>query len=62
MHYDSTKDMWDKMISSYEGNEKVKEAKLQTHKQKFEQLNMDEEETISKYFLRIEELVNTMKV
>jgi hypothetical protein len=46
--------MWDKLISSYEGNEKVKDAKLQTHRLKFEQLKMDEDETISKYFLRIE--------
>ena len=61
MHCDSTKVMWDKMISSYEGNEKVKDAKLQTHGLKFEQLKMDEDETINKYFLRIEELVNTMK-
>jgi hypothetical protein len=61
MHFDSTKLMWDKLISSYEGNEKVKDAKLQTHKLKFEQLNMDEDETISKYFLHIEYLVNTMK-
>jgi hypothetical protein len=61
MHCDSTKVMWDKMISSYEGDEKVKDAKLQTHRLKFEQLKIDEDETISKYFLRIEELVNTMK-
>jgi hypothetical protein len=61
MHCDSTKVMWDKMISNYEGNEKVKDTKLHTHKLKFEQLKMDEDETISKYLLRIEELVNTMK-
>jgi hypothetical protein len=54
--------MWDKLISSYEGNKKVKDTKLQTHILKFEQLKMDEDETISKYFLQIEELVNTMKV
>ena len=30
MHFQSTKVMWDKLISSYEGNEKVKDAKLQT--------------------------------
>jgi hypothetical protein len=40
MHCDSTKVMWDKMISSYEGNEKVKDAKIQTHRLKFEQLKM----------------------
>jgi hypothetical protein len=53
--------MWDKLISSYEGDEKVKDAKLQTHRLKFEQLKMNEDETISKYFLRVEELVNAMK-
>jgi hypothetical protein len=53
--------MWDKLISSYEGNEKVKDAKLQTFRLKFEQLKMNEDETVSKYFLRVEELVNAMK-
>jgi hypothetical protein len=32
----------------------VKDVKLQTHRQKFEQLKMDKDETISKYFLCIE--------
>jgi hypothetical protein len=53
--------MWDKLISSYEGDEKVKDVKLQTHRLKFEQLNMTEDETISKYILRFEELLNVMK-
>ena len=61
MHLDSTKAMWDKLINSYEGNEKVRDAKLQTYRLKFEQLKMNEDETASKYFLRIEELVNAMK-
>jgi hypothetical protein len=61
MHLDTAKAMWDKLINSYEGNEKVKEAKLQTYRLKFEQLKMNEDETISKYFLRVEELVNAMK-
>jgi uncharacterized lipoprotein YehR (DUF1307 family) len=56
-----TKEMWDKLISIYEGNEKVKDAKLQTFRLKFEQLKMNEDETVSKYFLRVEELVNAMK-
>jgi hypothetical protein len=59
-HLETTKAMWDKLISSYEGNEKVKHAKLQTYRLKFE-LKMNEDETISKYFLRVEELVNAMK-
>jgi hypothetical protein len=53
--------MWDKLIRSYEGNEKVKDAKLQTYRSQFEQLNMKEDKTIGKYFLRVEELVNAMK-
>jgi hypothetical protein len=61
MHLESAKEMWDKLISSYEGNEKVKGAKLQTYRLKFEQLKMNEDETVSKYFLRVEELVNAMK-
>jgi hypothetical protein len=61
MHLDTAKAMWDKLINNYEGNEKVKDAKLQTYRLKFEQLNMNEDETISKYFLRVEELVNAMK-
>jgi hypothetical protein len=61
MHLETAKAMWDKLISNYEGNEKVKVAKLQTYKWKFEQLKMNEDETISKYFLRVEELVNAMK-
>jgi hypothetical protein len=35
MQLESTKEMWDKLISSYEGDKKVKDAKLQTHRLKF---------------------------
>jgi hypothetical protein len=61
MRLETVKAMWDKLISNYEGNEKVKDAKLQTYRLKFEQLKMNEDEIVSKYFLRVEELVNSMK-
>jgi hypothetical protein len=32
MHLGTAKEMWDKLIRSYEGNEKVKVAKLQTYR------------------------------
>jgi hypothetical protein len=32
MHLGTAKEMWDKLISSYEGNEKVKDSKLQTYR------------------------------
>jgi hypothetical protein len=58
MHLETAKEMWDKFISSYEGNEKVKDVKLQTYRLQFEQLKMKEDKTVGKYFLRVEELVN----
>jgi hypothetical protein len=61
MHLQTAKEMWNKLISSYEGNEKVKDAKLQTYRVQFEKIHMKEDETIGKYFLRVEELVNAMK-
>jgi hypothetical protein len=61
MHLGTAKEMWDKLINSYEGNEKVKDAKLQTYRIQFEQLKMKEDETVGKYFLRVEEMVNAMK-
>jgi hypothetical protein len=30
MHLETAKEMWEKLISNYEGNEKVKDAKIQT--------------------------------
>jgi hypothetical protein len=36
MHCESTKEMWDKLNTIYEGDEKVKEAKLQIFRAKFE--------------------------
>jgi hypothetical protein len=61
MHLQTAKEMWDKLINSYEGNEKVKYAKLQTYRVQFEKLQMKEDETVGKYFMRLEEMVNAMK-
>jgi hypothetical protein len=51
LHFDSAKNIWDKLQNIYEGDAKVKGAKLQTYRDKFEQLNMKEDEDISSYFL-----------
>jgi hypothetical protein len=61
MHLESAKATWDKLISSYEGNEKVKDAKLETYRLQFEKLNINEDEIVNKFFSRVEELVNAMK-
>jgi hypothetical protein len=54
--------MWDKLKTIYEGDTKVKEAKLQIFKAKFEQLKMNEDENIASYFLRVDEIVKNIKV
>jgi hypothetical protein len=61
MHLETAKEMWDKLIRSYEGNKKVKDAKLQTYRVQFEQLKMKEDEIFGKYFLSVEEMVNATK-
>jgi hypothetical protein len=61
MHCDSAKDIWDKLQNIYEGDAKVKGAKLQTYRGKFEQLKMKEDEDIATYFLRVDEIVNSIK-
>jgi hypothetical protein len=57
----TAKDLWDKLQNIYEGDAKVKGAKLQTLRAKFEQLKMKEDEDIATYFLRVDEIVNTIK-
>ena len=61
MQLESTKELWDKLVNNYEGDEKVKLAKLQAYKMQFESIIMSEDENIAGLFLRVDETVNTMK-
>jgi len=61
MHYKLAKEIWDKLKKIYEGDEKVKKAKLETHRRRFERLTMKEEEDIAGYLERVDEVVNTMR-
>ena len=45
----------------YEGDDKVKEAKLQTYRTQFENLKMKEEENIVEYFHGVYEVVNSIR-
>ena len=47
MHCKTTKDIWDKLQTIYEGDTKVKRAKLYTFKTQFESLKIKEEENIA---------------
>jgi hypothetical protein len=60
-HCHSTKEIWDKLHKIYEGNDKVKKEKLQTHRGQFETLKMNKEESFATYFLHVDEIVNTIR-
>jgi hypothetical protein len=61
MHCDSAKDVWDKLQNVYEGDAKVKGEKIQTYRGQFEKLKMKEDEDIEAYFLRVDEIMNSIK-
>ena len=61
MQLKSTKEIWDKIVLSYEGDEQVKRAKLKTLRIQYESLRMHNDESVASYFLRIDEIVNCMK-
>jgi hypothetical protein len=44
MHCDSAKEIWNKLKNVYEGDAKVKGAKIQTYRGQFEHLRMKEDE------------------
>jgi len=59
---ESTKEIWDKLKNIYEVYARVKRAKIQTLRVKFEQLKMKKYENIASYFLRVDEIINSIKV
>eukprot|EP00253_Pinus_taeda_P002323 PITA_02323 len=61
MHFKSAKEIWNKIILSYEGDEQVKRAKLQTLRIRYENLKMHSNESIANYFLHMDEIVNCMR-
>eukprot|EP00253_Pinus_taeda_P010593 PITA_10593 len=61
MQLKSAKEIWDKIVLSYEGDEQVKRAKLQTLRIQYESLRMHNDESLASYFLCIDEIVNCMK-
>jgi hypothetical protein len=56
-----TKEIWDKLKIIYEGDGKVKQAKLQTLRAQFENLKMKEDKNITEYLQRVDEVVNSIR-
>ena len=61
MQLKTAKEIWDKIVLSYEGDDQVKCAKLQSLIIQYETLRMQNNESVANYFLRIDEIVNRMK-
>eukprot|EP00253_Pinus_taeda_P026617 PITA_26617 len=61
MQLKTAKEIWDKIVLSYEGDDQVKRTKLQTLRIQYENLRMHNDESVANYFLRIDEIVNCMK-
>lgn len=61
MHCISSKQVWDKLNNIYHGNDKVKQAKIQTLRAEFEGMKMSDEERVVDYFLRVDETVNAIR-
>ena len=61
MDCDSAKDIWGRLKSIYERDEKIRKAKLQTFRGQFESLLMQEGENIDTYMTRVNEVVNSIR-
>eukprot|EP00253_Pinus_taeda_P003066 PITA_03066 len=61
MQLKTAKQIWDKIVLSYEGDDQVKRAKLQNLRIQYENLRIHNDESVANYFLRIDEIVNRMK-
>ena len=57
----TAKEVWGKLENIYVGDSKVKEAKLQISREKFEKLKMREDEDIDAYFQCVDETTNTLE-
>lgn len=61
IHCSTVKDIWDKLHNAYQGDEKVRKAKVQTHRVVFEGILMKNSENIATHFLHVDEVVNALR-
>lgn len=57
----STKEIWEKLSSVYEGDQKAKQAKLTNLKNKFGNLRLSDDENIESYLHRVNEIVRAIR-
>ena len=54
----TSKEAWDILVSAHEGDEKVKQSKVQMLVNQFDTLMMEENERYDDFYLRLTNLVN----
>ncbi|KAI3713826.1 hypothetical protein L1987_72412 [Smallanthus sonchifolius] len=60
-HKETAKQIWEAMKIKYQGNDRVKKAKLQRLRRDFETLEMKEGEGVTEYFARVMTVANDMR-
>ncbi|CAN6676586.1 unnamed protein product [Malus baccata var. baccata] len=58
---DSAKMAWDLLYGEYHGGDQVRSVKLQNHRREFEYTRMRDDESLSGYLTRLNDLINQMK-
>lgn len=58
---DTAYEVWERLKSIYEGNERVKLSKMQTTKGRYENLKMEEGGGVERYFQKVGNVVNAIK-
>jgi hypothetical protein len=58
----TSKQAWDILKSSYQGNDRVKTVKLQTLRTQFETLRMTESENVDQFMTRVMGIVNQIRL
>lgn len=61
MQLSTTKIIWEKIVQSYQGETKVEKGKIQSYRIQYESLRMHENEIIENFFLRVDDIVSTMR-
>ncbi|KAL3728914.1 hypothetical protein ACJRO7_033492 [Eucalyptus globulus] len=59
---ETAKEAWDILQKSYKGDDRVRRVQLQTLRGDFESLRMNDSESISAYFDRVQTIINQLRV
>ncbi|XP_043698531.1 uncharacterized protein LOC122649347 [Telopea speciosissima] len=58
---ETAKEVWDKLQNVHEGDEKIKEAKLQYYRSLFDNLKMSNEDIVESFMSKVNEIINAIR-